>query len=51
MAINYDLLTIVLDLKYSKFIKKKYSIYINKDCIKQPIFNYKDKKSIILQRL
>jgi hypothetical protein len=37
-----DLLTIILDLKYSKFINKKYRICINKDCNKNPAFNYKN---------
>ena len=37
-----DLLTIILDLKYSKFINKKYRICINKNCNKSSAFNYKN---------
>jgi hypothetical protein len=37
-----DLLTIILDLKYSKIINKKYNICIHKDCNKYANFNYKN---------
>jgi hypothetical protein len=39
-----DLLTYILDLKYSKFINKKSNICIHKDCFKYSCFNYINKK-------
>jgi hypothetical protein len=40
MIVFKDLVTIILDLKYSKFINKKSNICIHKDCKKQASFNY-----------
>lgn len=39
-----ELLIIILDLKYSTFIKKKSCICINNKCNKHACFNYKNKK-------
>jgi hypothetical protein len=39
-----DLLTIIVDLKYSKFIKKKYNICIYNNCTKYASFNYINNK-------
>ena len=41
------LLTIILDLKYSKFIKKKYNICINNKCSKISNFNYKNESKAL----
>ena len=42
-----DLLTILLDLKYSKFIKKKSNTCINAGCYKHSNFNYKYKPNTL----
>jgi uncharacterized protein YajQ (UPF0234 family) len=42
-----DLLTIILDLKYSKIINKKYNICIHNDCNKHTCFNYKNKSKAL----
>lgn len=47
MAEFKDLLTIILDLKYSKFVNKKYRICIYFQCNKRANFNYKNKKQLL----
>ena len=42
-----DLLTIILDLKYSKFINKKYRICIYNGCFKQASVNYLNKSKAL----
>jgi uncharacterized protein YajQ (UPF0234 family) len=42
-----DLLSIILDLKYSKYIKKKSNICIYNNCNKQASFNYKNKSKAL----
>ena len=46
-----DLLSIILDLKYSKFIKKNYRICIYFQCNKRANFNYINKKQLLYCQL